>query len=351
MKTLKTLALTTVAATLTFVAAGAALADGGRMGWGGKDRHGPGMILTQFDLNKDGVLTQDEMTEAVAARFAAADADKDGKVSLEEFRAYRLAEAEPMRVRAFQRLDSNGDGKVTREEFDRISARMFSRLDRDDDGSLAMMPMGPRGEGKGQGQGQGMGQGMGQGQGHAMGKGQGMGKGQAHGRGQSDGERGSHGFGPGHGGMMMMGLFERFDSDNDGKITRDEFDKVRGDLFAKADPASTGGFDLTGFGAIFAEMGEPRLVRMFQQLDANGDLAITAEENAARTTDMIQRLDANNDGVVTKADFRKMKKDGRHGKDGRHDGKRHADAGGKGEGRHGKGPQHMQPGAAAPTAN
>ncbi|WP_106751895.1 EF-hand domain-containing protein [Pannonibacter carbonis] len=331
MKTLKTLALTTVAATLTFVAAGAALADGGRMGWGGKDRHGPGMILTQFDLNKDGVLTQDEVTEAVAARFAAADTDKDGKVSLEEFRAFRLAEAEPMRVRAFQRLDSNGDGKVAREEFDRISARMFSRLDRDNDGTLAMMPMGPRGEGKGQGQG--------------------MGKGQAHGRGQSEGERGSHGFGPGHGGMMMMGLFERFDSDNDGKITREEFDKVRGDLFAKADPASTGGFDLTGFGAIFAEMGEPRLVRMFQQLDANGDLAITAEENAARTADMIQRLDANNDGVVTKADFRKMKKDGRHGKDGRHDGKRHADAGGKGEGRHGKGPQHMQPGAAAPTAN
>lgn len=335
MKTLKTLALTSVAATLTLVAVGTAFADGGRMGWGGKDRHGPGMILTQFDLNKDGVLTQDEVTEAVAARFAAADTDKDGKVSLDEFRAYRLAEAEPMRVRAFQRLDSNGDGKVTREEFDRISARMFSRLDRDNDGTLAMMPMGPRGEG------QGMGQGMGQGQG----------KGQAHGRGQSDGGRGEHGFGPGHGGMMMTGLFERFDADNDGKITREEFDKVRGDLFAKADPSGAGSFDLTGFGAIFAEMGEPRLVRMFQQLDANGDLAITAEENAARTTDMIQRLDRNNDGVVTKADFRKMKKDGRHGKDGRHEGKRHADAGSKGEGRHGKGPQHMQPGAAAPTAN
>lgn len=331
MKTLKTLALTSVAATLTLVAAGAAFADGDRMGWGGKGGHGPRMVLNQFDLDKDGVLTQAEVTEAVAARFAAADADKDGKVSLEEFRTYRLSEAEPMRIRAFQRLDNDGDGKVTREEFDKLSARMFSRLDRDDDGNLAMMPMGPKGEG--------------------MGKGHGKGKGGEHGRGGPDGERGGHGFGPGDRGAMMLGLFERFDIDNDGKITREEFDKVRGDLYAKADPNGAGSFDLTGFGAIFAEMGSPRLVRMFQQLDANGDLAITAEENSAHTADMIQRLDANNDGVVTKADFKKMKKDGRHGKDGREGGKRHAEAGGKGEGRHGKGPHPMQPGAAAPTTS
>lgn len=324
MKTIKALALTSIAASLTIVAAGSALADGDRMG-GGKGRHGPRMVLQQFDLDKDGVLTQAEVTEAVAARFAAADADKDGKVSLEEFRTYRLSEAEPMRVRAFQRLDGDGDGKVTREEFDKLSARMFARLDRDDDGTLAMTQMGPRGEGKG--------------------------RGGDRGRGGPDGERGGHGFGPGDRGAMMHGMFERIDADSDGKITREEFDKVRGDLYAKADPNGAGSFDLEGFGAIFAEMGSSRLVRMFQQLDANGDLAITADENSAHTADMIQRLDANNDGVVTKADFKKMKKDGRHGRDGRPEGARHADAGKQGEGRHGKGPHPMRPGMPAPSAN
>ncbi|NBN62985.1 EF-hand domain-containing protein [Pannonibacter tanglangensis] len=311
MKTLRTIALASVAATLTLVAAGAVLADDGGMGWGGRDRGGPRMMLEQFDLDKDGALTQDEVSRAATDRFTRADANTDGKVTLDEFRAFRLVEAEPMRIRAFQRLDRDGDGKVTREEFDTLSARLFARLDRDDDGTLAMVPMGPRGGGEAD---------------------------DARGRGPDRGHDRGGMMGRGAGGPMMAGLFDRFDTDADGKVSREEFDRVRGELFAKADPAGSGAFDLTGFGAIFADLGEPRLVRMFQDLDANGDLAITAEENAARTAGLVGALDANEDGVVTRADFRKMKRDGRHGKDERGNGRHHAQAGENGPGHDGKGP-------------
>ncbi len=36
----------------------------------------------------------------------------------------------------FQRYDANGDGVITREEFDRKGSELFSRLDRDGDGKI-----------------------------------------------------------------------------------------------------------------------------------------------------------------------------------------------------------------------
>lgn len=336
MTALKTIAIGTIAAALATSVAGIALADSfGPKGWGGKGHHGGrdgGRMIEMFDQNKDGSVTQDEVNASVAERFAAADADKDGRVTLEEFKAYRLTEMQPMKVRAFQRLDRDGDGKVTRAEFDRISDRMFARLDRDGDGELKAMPVPPRGpEGRGaeargpEGRG-------------AEGRGP-EGKG-PEGRGpegkgregwkMGDGPKGPHG----RHGMMMMEMFERFDVNGDGTVTRAEFDEVRGQLFALADTGNAGSFDLQGFDALFASMAEPRLVRMFQRLDTDGDLAITAEENAARTSDLVARMDRNGDGVLTKADFRKGGKEGRKGPHGERHGDRHG--GGKDKGPQGR---------------
>lgn len=337
MTALKTIAIGTLAAALATSVAGIALADSfGPKGWGGMDREGGrhgGRMIEMFDQNKDGAVTQDEVNAVVAERFAAADADKDGRVTLEEFKAYRLAEMQPMKVRAFQRLDRDGDGKVTRAEFDRISDRMFARLDRDGDGELKAMPVPPRGpEGRGT-------EARGPGGKGPEGKGP-EGKG-PEGRGPEGKDR--EGWKMGHGpkgphgrhGMMMMEMFERFDVNGDGTVTRAEFDEVRGQLFALADTGNAGSFDLQGFDALFASMAEPRLVRMFQRLDTDGDLAITAEENAARTSDLVARMDRNGDGVLTKADFRKGGKEGRKGPHG----ERHGDRQG---GDKGKGPQGRQ---------
>ncbi len=326
MTALKTIAIGTIAAALATSVAGIALADSfGPKGWGGKGHHGGrdgGRMIEMFDQNKDGSVTQDEVNASVAERFAAADADKDGRVTLEEFKAYRLTEMQPMKVRAFQRLDRDGDGKVTRAEFDRISDRMFARLDRDVDGELKAMPVLPRGpEGRGaeargpEGRG-------------PEGKGP-EGKGRE-GWKMGDGPKGSHG----RHGMMMMEMFERFDVNGDGTVTRAEFDEVRGQLFALADTGNAGSFDLQGFDALFASMAEPRLVRMFQRLDTDGDLAITAEENAARTSDLVARMDRNGDGVLTKADFRKGGKEGHKGPHGERHGDRHG--GGKDKGPQGR---------------
>ena len=107
---------------------------------------------------------------------------------------------------------------------------------------------------------------------------------------------------------------------------------MRGKLFASADTDSSGSFSLSDFSTIWMTLNDGRAVRMFQKLDADGDLSITAEEHASHSSGMLERMDRNGDGVITKADFKRFGK-GKWGKGrGQHDGERHGyRAGGDGK--------------------
>lgn len=51
--------------------------------------------------------------------FEKLDANADGKVSAEEFKAMAPKDAPPEKIEAkFKKYDANGDGSVTKEEFD-----------------------------------------------------------------------------------------------------------------------------------------------------------------------------------------------------------------------------------------
>jgi Ca2+-binding EF-hand superfamily protein len=62
-----------------------------------------------LDTNKDGVISQAEVTQRQADRFAKMDADGDGTITLEEFSA-RSTEM-------FAKADTDGNGEITQEEF------------------------------------------------------------------------------------------------------------------------------------------------------------------------------------------------------------------------------------------
>lgn len=86
-----------------------------------------------IDANKDGALEVSELrawkrtlpSRIRDARFKALDADADGKIGADEFVAQRKE--------AFARIDANKDGKVDKAEFDaafeKIRERMLSRYD------------------------------------------------------------------------------------------------------------------------------------------------------------------------------------------------------------------------------
>ena len=95
-------------------------------------------VFDTIDADDDGTLTQAEIDRLRNDRHAMHDADDDGNLSLEEFSGLWHETTRPFTVRAFQMLDTDGDGVITRAEYDRPLAGIVERLDRDSDGRLSL---------------------------------------------------------------------------------------------------------------------------------------------------------------------------------------------------------------------
>ncbi|MEM7694500.1 MAG: hypothetical protein AAF318_08610 [Pseudomonadota bacterium] len=124
--------------------AGAPAAEGVTLTHGGKwgerrGRRGRGMraILRQADGNGDRELTQDEVDAFIAQKVSTGDANGDGNLTLEEFQAVWAELSRRRMVRAFQRLDTDGDASLTTAELDERFGNIVERLDRNDDGVLS----------------------------------------------------------------------------------------------------------------------------------------------------------------------------------------------------------------------
>jgi hypothetical protein len=80
-----------------------------------------GFALLQHDANGDGRLTRAEFDAAQRARFDGVDANKDGSATPAEFKASRKAQAGAMRaasmIERFDELDTDRNGQLSRTEF------------------------------------------------------------------------------------------------------------------------------------------------------------------------------------------------------------------------------------------
>ena len=118
-------------------------------------------------------------------------------------------------------------------------------------------------------------------------------------------------------------MFERFDTDGNGEITRDEFDAARSDRFEGADTNGDGLLSTEELvQAALARHSEEaiteRVERMIERLDKDGDQALSAEELPGdRSNAMFDRADADGDGIVTRAEVEDMR-GFRHGQGRRH---------------------------------
>lgn len=141
----------------------------------------------------------------------------------------------------------------------------------------------------------------------------------AHDRG--DGPRGMRG------GPEM--LFERFDVNGDGAITKDEIAAAAVNHFNEADSNGDGQLSAEEMAAMaqsnHAERMSERIARRIERHDTNGDGMLSLEEATAiaggdRAERMFEHLDADGDGTITQAEAEAAKGKRGHGRYGKHGG-------------------------------
>jgi Ca2+-binding EF-hand superfamily protein len=96
-----------------------------------------------------------------------------------------------------------------------------------------------------------------------------------------------------------MGLFERFDANQDGRLTQAEVDEVRRSQLIEFDQDSDGSLTLEEYQALWLDAMRERMVDRFQAHDDDGDGMVTVEEFGESFDRMVGRLDANDDGTLT----------------------------------------------------
>lgn len=141
-------ALMTGLSATTLVSADPASARGWGNDYGHKGHHGwhkkgmrggmkgPMQLFKEFDTDSDRALTKEELDAGLTKKIKDNDANGDGAVDLEEFKAEWMRMTQERMVRAFQRMDRDGSGKVTLEEISQPAGFMFERMDRNDDGKI-----------------------------------------------------------------------------------------------------------------------------------------------------------------------------------------------------------------------
>lgn len=115
-------------------------------------------MFEMFDANRDGRVTFDESWAFVTTRFAAADVDRSGGLSIEEFATLRMRAADApaprqkyaermvqMRGAMFRGLDADRNGQVTLVEIRPMVEARFRAMDVNGDGAVVREEMPQRG--------------------------------------------------------------------------------------------------------------------------------------------------------------------------------------------------------------
>jgi Ca2+-binding EF-hand superfamily protein len=149
MKIVATLTAAALAATSFFV-----LADPGRPG-------GPrgGHLMERLkaaDTNGDGMINREEAAALpmIAKHFDEIDANHDGQATMDELRAFHQARRAAEMAAHFKKMDTDGDGRISKAEAQANAPRLFAHFDKIDangDGFITPEELAAAHHGHGQG--------------------------------------------------------------------------------------------------------------------------------------------------------------------------------------------------------
>lgn len=143
---MKLRSLLTALAALGLVIPAAVAQEGPRPGGPGMD-HGTlaRYMMGKMDANRDGQISHDEFRATRAERFKTADLNGDGYLTAaesatalsEQIRKRKQEKMQQRMARRLALLDTDKDGRVSQSEFEAAGERMFLWMDGDKDGALS----------------------------------------------------------------------------------------------------------------------------------------------------------------------------------------------------------------------
>jgi Ca2+-binding EF-hand superfamily protein len=283
-------------------------------GQGGAGQRSPEEVFQRADANGDGKVNPDEVPEEHRDRLrqmvARADEDKDGSLTLVEFKNGWIlmmtggqagAGSQPSRPEGragtqaggyvaplFAAIDTNGDGKLSSDEI-AAASESLKKLDKDGDGIVTREEVG----------------------GAAMPAGGRPGQ-------PTTGRTAQTRANPQAGGRPdPAAMIARNDKDGDGKISKDEAPEWMKQGFDRFDTNGDGKVDADELKASMANMGNrgagqggagggAGLEARIKELDKNGDGKISKDEAPERMQENFDKIDTNGDGFITLEEFKAM---------------------------------------------
>jgi len=222
-------------------------------------------MLQKMDTNGDGRISLDEYLAAAGARFKSVDSQHKGSIDAADIASSKVAIARiDRRAQGMvKRLDTAGNGYVTLDEFTAAAQQRFARLDKNGDGKLTADELTARGWGRG---------GNGQGNAQASGK-----------------------FA-----QAAQQRFDKLDANHDGVVTADEYVAAAKALYAQFDTQHNG--KVTAAEVAASPKTQERAVhvadRMIQRMDTNGDGVVSQDEFMAAAKTRFTKIDKNGDGFI-----------------------------------------------------
>jgi len=217
-------------------------------------------MLQKMDRNGDGRISLDEYLAEAGAKFKSIDSANKGRIDAADIAASpaAIARIDRRAEHLVRRLDSAGAGYVTADEFAAAAQKRFARLDRNGDGRLTPDEFAAR--------------------------------------------RGYHSVAQANANPTGIETqrFDKVDANHDGAVTLDEYSAAARALYAELDAQHNG--KVTADEIANSPRAQQRAVRtadrMIQHLDTDGDGSVSQDEFLAAAKVRFARLDKNGDGFI-----------------------------------------------------